>query len=69
MSALPRGVRMKRLDQYEKRILSAYESGEHVISPRSFMAREMAGAGQASVPIASGELKVEASLTLVYEIK
>jgi hypothetical protein len=51
------------------RILTANESGVHVIPPRPFIAREMAGAGQASVPIAPGELKVEASLTLVYEIK
>jgi uncharacterized protein YggE len=57
------------LDVKLVRILTAHESGGQVISPRSFMAREMAMAGQASVPIASGELKVEASVTLIYEIK
>lgn len=53
------------------RILTANESGVHVISPRSFMARAMgsAMAAEASAPISPGEIKVEASVTLIYEIK
>jgi len=53
------------------RILTASEGGAQVIAPRSFMARTMgsAMAAEAAVPISPGEMKVEASVTLIYEIR
>jgi hypothetical protein len=59
------------LDVKLVRILTANEGGAQVIYPRPFMARSASAAmaAEVSVPISSGELKVEASVTLIYEIR
>ena len=49
------------------RVLSVTEGG-HVIRPASHMARMAMDAGAGDVPISQGELKIEATVTLVYEI-
>ena len=49
------------------RVLSVTEGG-HVVRPASHMARMAMDAGGGDVPIAQGELKIEATVTLVYEI-
>lgn len=49
------------------RVLSVSEGG-HVVRPAAPMARMAMEAGAGEVPIAPGEMKVEASVTLVYEI-
>ncbi len=49
------------------RVLSVNEGG-HVIRPAAPMARMAMETSAGSMPISSGELKVEASVTLVYEI-
>jgi uncharacterized protein YggE len=49
------------------RILSANE-GSHVMRPAAPMARMAMEASAADVPISPGELKVQATVTLVYEI-
>jgi uncharacterized protein len=49
------------------RVLSANEGG-HMIRPASPMARMAMEASTSEVPISPGELKVEATVTLVYEI-
>lgn len=49
------------------RVLSVNEGG-HVVRPTVAMARMAMDASAGDVPIASGELKVEATVTLVYEI-
>ncbi len=49
------------------RVLSVSEGG-HVIRPAAPMARMAMDVGAGEVPISSGELKVEATVTLVYEI-
>ena len=52
------------------RIITANEGGTQVIAPRPFMARAMGAAlADTAVPISPGEIKVEASVTLIYEIK
>ncbi len=57
------------LDVKLVRILTANEGGVHVMPPRTMM-RTMAKLGASEdIPISAGELKVEASVTLVYEIK
>jgi uncharacterized protein YggE len=50
-----------------ERILSANEGG-HVMRPAAPMARMAMEASAADVPISPGELKVQATVTLVYEI-
>lgn len=58
------------LDVTLVRIITATEGGVNVIAPRPFMARAMGAAlAEAAVPISPGEMKVEASVTLIYEIK
>ena len=49
------------------RVLSVNEGG-HVVRPAVAMARMAMESSAGDVPIASGELKVEATVTLVYEI-
>lgn len=49
------------------RVLSVNEGG-HVVRPAVAMARMAMESGAGDVPISSGELKVEATVTLVYEI-
>lgn len=49
------------------RVLSVNEGG-HVVRPTVTMARMAMDASAGDVPISSGELKVEATVTLVYEI-
>jgi uncharacterized protein YggE len=49
------------------RVLSAHEGG-HMIRPVAPMARMAMEASAGDVPISPGELKVEATVTLVYEI-
>ena len=49
------------------RVLSVNE-GSHVVRPAVAMARMAMEASAGDVPISSGELKIEASVTLVYEI-
>lgn len=49
------------------RVLSVSEGG-HVVRPAAPMARMVMEAGAGEVPISPGEMKVEASVTLVYEI-
>lgn len=49
------------------RILSVNE-GSHVVRPASHGARMAMDAGVSEVPVSPGELKVEATVTLVYEI-
>ena len=49
------------------RVLSVNEGG-HVVRPTVAMARMAMEASAGDVPISSGELKVEATVTLVYEI-
>lgn len=51
------------------RVLSVNEGG-HVVRPVAHMARSMMAmdAGEGAPPISSGEMKVEATVTLVYEI-
>ena len=50
------------------RVLSVSESFGHVVRPAVPMARMAMDAGAGEVPISPGELKVEATVTLVYEI-
>jgi hypothetical protein len=49
------------------RVLSATEGG-HMVRPAAHVARMAMEAGAGDVPISPGELKVEATVTLVYEI-
>lgn len=49
------------------RVLSATEGG-HIVSPAAPMARLAMEASAGDVPISPGELKIEATVTLVYEI-
>lgn len=49
------------------RVLSVNEGG-HVVRPTVVMARMAMESSAGDVPISSGELKVEATVTLVYEI-
>jgi uncharacterized protein YggE len=51
------------------RVLSVNEGG-HIVRPASHMVRSMAARGAEGVepPISPGEMKVEATVTLVYEI-
>ena len=49
------------------RVLSVSEGG-HMVRPAAPMARMAMEAGAGEVPISPGELKVEATVTLVYEI-
>src|SRR6185437_2979692 len=49
------------------RVVSVNEGG-HVVRPAAPMARMAMEAGAGEVPISPGEMKVEASVTLVYEI-
>jgi uncharacterized protein YggE len=49
------------------RVLSVSEGG-HVVRPAAPMARMAMDVGAGEVPISPGEMKVEASVTLVYEI-
>ncbi|MBH0198678.1 MAG: SIMPL domain-containing protein [Nitrospira sp.] len=49
------------------RVLSVNEGG-HIVRPTVAMARMAMEASAGDVPISSGELKVEATVTLVYEI-
>jgi hypothetical protein len=49
------------------RVMSVNEAGQ-MIRPASPMARMAMEASASDVPVSSGELKVEASVTLVYEI-
>lgn len=49
------------------RVLSVNEGG-HVVRPAVAMARMAMEASAGDVPISSGELKIEATVTLVYEI-
>ncbi|MBH0202737.1 MAG: SIMPL domain-containing protein [Nitrospira sp.] len=49
------------------RVLSVHEGG-HMVRPAAPMARMAMEAYASDVPISSGELKVEASVTLVYEV-
>ena len=49
------------------RVLSATEGG-HIVSPAAPMARMAMEASAGDVPISPGELKIEATVTLVYEI-
>jgi uncharacterized protein len=51
------------------RVLNVNEGG-HVVRPAPYMGRAMAAmeSAAADVPISSGELKVEAMVTLIYEI-
>lgn len=51
------------------RVLNVSEAG-HVVSPTPYMGRAMASMESAvgDVPVSSGELKVEATVTLTYEI-
>jgi uncharacterized protein YggE len=51
------------------RVLSVNE-GQHMVQPASYMAKAMVAmdAGGGEPPISSGEMKVEATVTLVYEI-
>jgi len=49
------------------RVLSVNEGG-HVVKPALAMARMAMESSAGDVPISSGELKVEAAVTLVYEI-
>jgi uncharacterized protein len=49
------------------RVVSANEGG-HMIRPAAPMARMAMEASAGDVPISSGELKIEATVTLVYEI-
>jgi hypothetical protein len=49
------------------RVLSVTEGG-HVVRPAMAMARMAMESSAGDVPISSGELKVEATVTLVYEI-
>ena len=49
------------------RVLSATEGG-HVVSPAAPMARLAMEASAGDVPVSAGELKIEATVTLVYEI-
>jgi uncharacterized protein YggE len=49
------------------RVLSVNEGG-HMIKPAAPMARMAMEASAADVPISPGELKVEATVTLIYEI-
>lgn len=50
------------------RVLSVSEGGGHVIRPAAPMARMAMDAGAGEVPISPGEMKVEATVTLIYEI-
>lgn len=50
------------------RVVSAHEGGRPMIRPAASMARMAMDAGTGEVPISPGELKVEATVTLVYEI-
>ena len=50
------------------RVLSVSEGGGHVLRPAAPMARMAMGTSAGEVPISPGELKVEAMVTLVYEI-
>lgn len=49
------------------RVLSVSEGG-HVVRPTAPMARMAMDAGAGDVPISPGEIKVEATVTLIYEI-
>jgi hypothetical protein len=49
------------------RVLSVNEGG-HIVRPAVAMARMAMESSAGDVPISSGELKVEATVTLVYEI-
>lgn len=51
------------------RVLNVSEGG-HVVRPAPYMGRAMASmeAASADMPVSSGELKIEATVTLVYEI-
>lgn len=49
------------------RVLSAHEGG-HMIRPTAPMARMAMEASAGDVPISPGELKIEATVTLVYEV-
>lgn len=49
------------------RVLSANEGG-HVMRPAASMARMAMEASAGDVPVSPGELKIEATVTLVYEI-
>jgi uncharacterized protein YggE len=50
------------------RVLSVSEGGGHGVRPAAPMARMAMEASAGDVPISPGELKVEATVTLVYEI-
>lgn len=50
------------------RVLSVNEGGGHVVRPAVPMARMAMEASVGDVPVSPGELKVEATVTLVYEI-
>lgn len=50
------------------RVVSVHEGGRPMIRPAASMARMAMDAGAAEVPISPGELKIEATVTLVYEI-
>ena len=50
------------------RVVSVHEGGRPMIRPAASMARMAMDAGTGEVPISPGELKVEATVTLVYEI-
>jgi uncharacterized protein YggE len=49
------------------RVLSIHEGG-HMVRPGAAMARIAMESGAGDVPISPGELKIEASVTLVYEV-
>ena len=49
------------------RVLSIHEGG-HMVRPGAAMARMAMESGAGDVPISPGELKVEAMVTLVYEV-
>jgi uncharacterized protein len=49
------------------RVLSIHEGG-HMVRPAAAMARMAMESGAGDVPISPGELKVEATVTLVYEV-
>jgi uncharacterized protein YggE len=49
------------------RVLSIHEGG-HMVRPAAPMARMAMESSTGEVPISPGELKVEATVTLVYEV-
>ncbi|MEK6787167.1 MAG: SIMPL domain-containing protein [Nitrospirota bacterium] len=49
------------------RVLSIHEGG-HMVRPAAAMARMAMESGAGDVPISPGELKIEATVTLVYEV-